>query len=53
LADPLRPEPAPGSGELFPHLYGPLPLAAVVAALPWRPQTAAVAAVDCSTVNQI
>jgi uncharacterized protein (DUF952 family) len=23
-------EPAPGSGELFPHLYGPLPLDAVV-----------------------
>ena len=26
----LRVEPAPGSGELFPHLYGPLPLDAVV-----------------------
>ncbi len=26
----LRAEPAPGSGELFPHLYGPLPLEAVL-----------------------
>ena len=26
----VRPEPAPQSGELFPHLYGPLPLEAVV-----------------------
>jgi len=26
---PVRAEPAPESGELFPHLYGPLPLAAV------------------------
>ena len=26
---PVRLEPAPGSGELFPHLYGALPLAAV------------------------
>ena len=25
----VRPEAAPGSGELFPHLYGPLPLDAV------------------------
>jgi glutathione S-transferase len=32
----VRLEPAPGSGELFPHLHGPLPLAAVVAAWPWR-----------------
>ncbi|MFO7630694.1 MAG: DUF952 domain-containing protein [Prochlorococcaceae cyanobacterium] len=30
-------EPAPGSGELFPHLYGSLPLAAVLLAEPWRP----------------
>ncbi|MFZ9566273.1 MAG: DUF952 domain-containing protein [Vulcanococcus sp.] len=29
LAD-VRLEPAPGSGELFPHLYGPLPLHAVL-----------------------
>lgn len=28
----IRDEPAAGSGELFPHLYGPLPVAAVVAA---------------------
>ena len=28
----IREEPAPESGELFPHLYGPLPVAAVVAA---------------------
>jgi glutathione S-transferase len=32
----VRLEPASGSGELFPHLHGPLPLAAVVAAWPWR-----------------
>jgi glutathione S-transferase len=30
----IREEPAPGSGELFPHLYGALPVAAVVAANP-------------------
>jgi glutathione S-transferase len=28
----VRPEPAPESGELFPHLYGALPLEAVVLA---------------------
>ncbi len=33
----VRAEPAPGNGELFPHLYGPLPLAAVLRAEPWRP----------------
>lgn len=32
----VRLEPAPGSGELFPHLHGPLPSAAVVATWPWR-----------------
>lgn len=32
----VRLEPAPGSGELFPHLHGPLPLEAVLAAWPWR-----------------
>jgi glutathione S-transferase len=32
----LRWEPAPGSGELFPHFYGPLPLQAVVLAEPWQ-----------------
>jgi len=31
----VRPEAAPGSGELFPHLYGPLPLAAVVLVESW------------------
>ncbi|MFN7227804.1 MAG: DUF952 domain-containing protein [Synechococcaceae cyanobacterium] len=36
LGTALRPEPAPDSGELFPHLHGPLPLQAVVAVLPWR-----------------
>jgi glutathione S-transferase len=30
-------EPAPGSGELFPHIQGPLPLAAVLAWEPFRP----------------
>ncbi len=34
----VRLEPAPGSGELFPHLHGPLPLEAVLAAWPWRPE---------------
>jgi len=33
----VRHEPAPSSGELFPHLYGPLPLEAVVRSEPWRP----------------
>ena len=28
----IRDEPAPGTGELFPHLYSALPVAAVVAA---------------------
>jgi glutathione S-transferase len=31
----VRHEPAPGSGELFPHLYGPLPLEAVLLAQPF------------------
>ena len=34
---PLRCEPAPENGELFPHVYGPLPLDAVIAAQPYRP----------------
>jgi glutathione S-transferase len=34
----VRLEPAPESGELFPHLHGLLPLAAVLAAWPWRPE---------------
>jgi glutathione S-transferase len=34
----VREEPAPESGELFPHLYGgPLPCGAVVVAEPYRP----------------
>jgi glutathione S-transferase len=33
----VRHEPAPGTGELFPHLYGPLPLAAVVHSEAWMP----------------
>jgi len=34
----VREEPAPDSGELFPHLYGgPLPCGAVVAVEPYRP----------------
>lgn len=40
LADPVRWEPgAHGEAELFPHLYGPLPVTAVVAVVPWRPPT--------------
>jgi uncharacterized protein (DUF952 family) len=31
----LRWEPAPGSGELFPHLYGALPVEAVLLAEPF------------------
>jgi len=31
----VRPEAAPGSGELFPHLYGPLPLDAVCLVERW------------------
>jgi glutathione S-transferase len=30
----VRAEPAPGTGELFPHLYGPLPVVAVLGAYP-------------------
>lgn len=32
----VREEPAPGSGELFPHLFGPLPRAAVRRVEAWR-----------------
>lgn len=40
LADPVRWEPgAHGEAQLFPHLYGPLPVSAVVAVVPWRPPT--------------
>ena len=42
LTDPVRWEPGvPGdpASMRFPHLYGPLPTAAVVAVLPWRPGT--------------
>jgi len=35
---PLRVEPAPGSGELFPHLYGPLPVEAVLLAERFTPE---------------
>lgn len=35
VAIPVRAEPAPDSGELFPHIYGPLPLAAVQLAQRW------------------
>ncbi len=37
LTDPVRFEPpAPGIDELFPHLYGPLPLSAVVTTRYWH-----------------
>jgi glutathione S-transferase len=35
LTAPVRWEPAPGSGELFPHIHGALPLEAVLAAEPF------------------
>ena len=38
LTAELRLEPAPDSGELFPHLFGSLPLHAVVHAERWRPE---------------
>ena len=40
LTDPVRIEegvPADPAGRRFPHLYGPLPTSAVVAAVPYRP----------------
>ncbi|MCP9796072.1 DUF952 domain-containing protein [Cyanobium sp. Lug-B] len=37
LTAPLRWEPAPESGESFPHIHGPLPLEAVLAAEPYPP----------------
>ncbi len=33
----IREEPAPGTGERFPHIYGPLNADAVLAALPFEP----------------
>lgn len=37
LTVPVRYEPpAPGAEEEYPHLYGPLPVHAVVAVEPWR-----------------
>jgi uncharacterized protein (DUF952 family)/GNAT superfamily N-acetyltransferase len=42
LTDPVRMEPgvpADPGGVLFPHLYGPLPVAAVTAVVPYRPPT--------------
>jgi glutathione S-transferase len=33
----VRLEPAPGTGELFPHLFGALPVAAVILSEAWRP----------------
>lgn len=33
--------PAPGSAELFPHIYGPLPTSAVVTAMPLPPRVEA------------
>lgn len=36
-AIPVREEPAPGSGERFPHIYGALPIGAVLLAQRWPP----------------
>lgn len=41
---PVRFEPAPDTGELFPHLYGALPVQAVLLAEPYRPPDAPSAA---------
>ncbi|AFY27408.1 DUF952 domain-containing protein [Cyanobium gracile] len=40
LSAPLLWEPAPNSGECFPHIHGPLPLEAVLAAEPFPPPLA-------------
>ena len=40
LTAPLRWEPAPESGECFPHIHGPLPLEAVLAVEPFPPPLA-------------
>jgi glutathione S-transferase len=37
-AIPVREEPAPGSGERFPHIYGALPIDAVRLAQRWEPR---------------
>jgi len=37
---PVRFEPAPDTGELFPHLYAALPVQAVLLAEPYRPAAA-------------
>ncbi|MDM7951953.1 MAG: DUF952 domain-containing protein [Cyanobium sp. CZS 25K] len=36
LTAPVRWEPAPDTGEMFPHIHGPLPLEAVLAVEPFR-----------------
>jgi uncharacterized protein (DUF952 family) len=36
LAEPVRVEEAPGTGQEFPHIYGPLPVGAVVRVLPFE-----------------
>lgn len=36
LAEPVRVEEAPGTGQEFPHVYGALPVAAVVRVLPFE-----------------
>jgi uncharacterized protein (DUF952 family) len=38
LAVPVRYEAMAPGGEEFPHIYGPLPVDAVVATEPWRPR---------------
>lgn len=49
LPDPVRVEPgvpADPEGRLFPHLYGPLPVSAVIATIPYRPPALRVPAPD-------
>lgn len=35
VASPIVEEPAVDGGELFPHIYGPIPIDAVVTTTPW------------------
>jgi glutathione S-transferase len=51
LAAPVRQESAPGSGERFPHLYGPLPIDAVIGVRPYAPDPDGVFATPTATTG--